>query len=76
MMNRLDDFRANVRQAEASLKRFRSELDVTKKAHVQAVRAAKSELDKARLDLKTIPVRSAITTERLKLAADEAESSY
>ncbi len=76
MMNRLDDFRANVRQAEASLKRFRSELDVTKKAHVQAVQAAKAELDKARLDLKTIPVRSAITTERLKLAADEAESSY
>lgn len=58
------------------MKRFRSELDVTKKAHVQAVRAAKAELDKARLDLKTIPVRSEITTESLKLAADEAEASY
>jgi HlyD family secretion protein len=76
MENRLDDFRAGVRQAEASMRRFHAELEVARKAHEHAIRVAKSELDKARLDLKTIPVRSAIQTETLKLAAEEAEARH
>ncbi|HSB13649.1 MAG TPA: HlyD family efflux transporter periplasmic adaptor subunit [Bryobacteraceae bacterium] len=76
MENRLDDFEAGVRQAEASMKRFQAELEVARKAHEHSIRVAKSELDKARLDLKTIPVRSTIQTETLRLAAEEAEASY
>lgn len=76
MENRLDDFRAGVRQAEASMKRFQAELEVARKAHEHAIRVAKSELDKAEFDLKTVPVRSAIQAETLKLAAEEAEALH
>jgi multidrug efflux pump subunit AcrA (membrane-fusion protein) len=40
------------------------------------VETQESTLDKARLDLKTIPVLGAIDTERTKLAAEEAEAKY
>jgi multidrug resistance efflux pump len=76
MINRLDDFRAALVQTEASLKRLNAELEVSRKAHEQTIQLAKAELDKARLDMQTTPVRSLIDAEKLKLAVQEAEARY
>jgi multidrug resistance efflux pump len=76
MLLRLDDFRAGTDQIEANLKSLYANLEVEKKAHQQSIENAKAELDKARLDLKTIPVQSEIMSENLKLAAEEAAAKY
>jgi multidrug resistance efflux pump len=75
-LNRLDDYKAQVVQAEASMKTIRAQLEVIRKAHEQSIQVSEAELDKARLDLKTIPVRSAIDAEVLRLAAEEAEARH
>jgi len=71
-LTRLDDYRDTVKQAEASFRTLKANLEVTRKAYEQSVRTVKADLEKARLDLKTIPVQSAITTETLKLAEEQA----
>ncbi len=76
VLTRLDDYRASVAQAEASLRRQKAQLEVTRKAHEQQVAAAKGAVDKADLDLKTTPVRSVIDSERLRLALEEAVAKY
>ena len=76
MLNRLDDYRAAVTQSEADLKKQKANLDITRKAHEQLITSAKGALEKARLDMKTIPVLSEIDAERTKLALDEAEARY
>ena len=74
MLNRIDDFRSGVAQTEASFKKMKEELEVGRKAHDQTIATAKAELDKARLELKTTPVLSAIQAERTRLAVEEAEA--
>jgi HlyD family secretion protein len=76
MQNRIDDYQSGVAQTEASFKKMKEELEVGRKAHDQTIATAKSELDKARLELKTIPVLSAIQAERTRLAVEEAEARY
>ncbi len=76
MLQRLDDYRASVAQAEASFKRQRAELDITRKAHRQQIDSAKGSVDKAGLDLKTTPVRSAIESERFNLSLEEAQAQH
>lgn len=76
MMIRIDDFKATVAQAKASVDKLKAELEVEKKTHQQSVDAARGALEKARLDMKTAPVRSDIDTERLKLALEEADAQY
>ena len=73
---RLDDYKATLVTNESSFKRLEADLEVSRKAHEQLIQVAKNEVDKAALDLKTIPVRSAIETERLKLAYEEAQARY
>lgn len=73
---RIDDFRATVAQAEASVQKLKAELDVDRKTHQQSVDVARGALEKAKLDMKTAPVRSDIDTERLKLALEEAQARY
>jgi HlyD family secretion protein len=73
---RLDDFRASVANLENGLKTLRQTLDTEKKAHQASIEAAMADLDKARYDLKTIPVQSAIVAEQLKLAEQEAAARY
>ena len=68
MLTRLDDYRASVSQSEASFKSMQANLATTKQTHNQSIQTAKANLEKAELDLKTTPVRSAMDTERLKLA--------
>ncbi|MGH7246587.1 MAG: efflux RND transporter periplasmic adaptor subunit [Pseudomonadota bacterium] len=76
MLQRLDDYRASLVIAENAMKVERAQIEVTRKAHDQLVASAKGDLDKARLDMLTIPVLSAIDTERTKLALAEAEARY
>lgn len=76
MVNRLDDYRASVAQSEASFKKMLAELDVARKAHAQKIGTAKAELEKSRLDVKATPVLSAMESERIHLAGEEAEASY
>jgi multidrug resistance efflux pump len=75
-VRRLDDYKANYIQTEANIKKMRADMDVARKALDQRILMAKANLDKARLDLKTIEVRSAIESEIFKLAAEEAEAAY
>lgn len=76
MLLRLDDYRAAVSQDQDSLKSLKVQLEVTAEAHEQTVRSAKASVDKARLDIKTIPVRSAIDAEKFRLALEEAEARH
>lgn len=73
---RLDDFRAALNDMDAGLKALRETLDVEKRAHGTSIDAAEAALEKARYDLKTIPVQSAIVSEQLKLAEQEAAAVY
>jgi len=76
MLLRLDDYRASVFQSEASLKSRKANLEISHKSHDQLVLAAKGALDKARLDLKTIPVLSDIDANKARLAFQQAAAKY
>jgi multidrug efflux pump subunit AcrA (membrane-fusion protein) len=76
MMNRLDDYKAQVTQHETLIRRMRAQLDVKRVQHRQRILVAKARLDKSILDLKTAPVRSAIAVERFRLERDEARASH
>lgn len=76
MLTRLDDFKVGLTEQEKSLKTLETNLDVTRKAHLQSIASSKASLDKAELDLKTVPVQSDIQAEHLKLAAEEARARY
>lgn len=73
---RLDDYRASVVQLDANIKKMKADLMVAKEAHDQLVRGGKADLEKTRLDLKTIEVRSANEAETFHLNAEEAEARY
>ena len=75
-LNRLDDYKSSVVQQEANIKKLKADQAVSKHAHDQSVFSAKAELDKARLDLQTIVVRSAIDTEKFRLAEQETAARY
>jgi multidrug efflux pump subunit AcrA (membrane-fusion protein) len=76
MLTRLDDYVASVAQTEASFRQLQANLEVSKKAHTQTIEVAKADLDKALLDMKTLPVLSAMDAERRRLALEEAQARY
>lgn len=76
MLLRLDDYRAAVAQTEAAFRKGLADLKVSRKAHEQSILAARSNLERAQLDIKATPVLSEIDAERLKLALEEAEAQY
>lgn len=76
MLERLEDFKVALKDQEDGLKTLLSDLEVQRKAHRQSIETAKAQLDKAELDLKTIPVQSDIQAEQLKLAAESARARY
>ena len=76
MLTRLDDYRVSVGQTEANVIKLKAEMAVARNTHDQAIAAAKADFEKAKLDLKTTPVLSAIDAERVKLALEEAEAQY
>ncbi len=69
---RVDDQQAEVVQAEAAIAKQRADLSVLMQAERQNVQVARADHDKAKLDLKTSEIRSAIDAEKLKLAVEEA----
>lgn len=73
---RLDDYKDTVTQLNANIEKMRADLQAARKAHDHLIYSAKSDLDKAILDLKTAEVRSANQGEKLKLAVEEARARY
>lgn len=76
MLLRLDDYRASVESLELGIKKLRSDLATRKEAQNQVLRIAKADLEKTLLDLKTVEVRSAIESERFRLAVEEARARH
>jgi len=76
MLLRLDDYRASVRQQELDMIKLQTNLEVSRVRRKQNIDSAKAAVEKAKLDLKTTPVRSEIDSERLRLALEEAEARY
>jgi multidrug resistance efflux pump len=75
-IQRLDDYKDTVIQQENNIRKSLANLAASKEAHDQQVRSAKSDRERALLDLKTAEVRSEIDREKLKLSAEEAELQY
>lgn len=76
MLQRVEDYKSSVMQQAANLKKMKADLMMYHDAHKQTVATAKAALDKARLDMRTTPVLSAIDAEKTKLALEEAEAQY
>jgi len=76
MLQRLDDYRATVATSEASFKKQIADQKITNKAQDQTILSAKGAMEKAQLDMKTIPVRGNIDAERFRLAYEEAKARY
>lgn len=75
-LNRLDDYKASVLQFDASIAKLKASQKIALEAHDSQIENARADVDKAKLDLKTAEVRSAIEVEKLKLALEEAEAKY
>lgn len=71
-----DDINSQVQQAEADIKKRRAEQAIEWENLQQTLRAAKAEVDKAKLDQATAEIRTPIDAELLKLAVEEAEAAY
>ncbi len=76
MLQRIDDYKSSVAQQVANVQKLKAELEMYREAHRQTIATAKAALDKAKLDVRTVPVLSAIDAERVKLALEEAEAQY
>ncbi len=76
MLTHLDDFQATVSQTNASMESLSAQREVVKKQHDQTIRDALADVDKARLDIKTAPVLSAIDAEKNRLALEEAQVTH
>lgn len=76
MLQRLEDYRATMETARAQLAQQKSNLELARYTHNQNIEKAKGALDKAKLDMRTLPVLSTIDQERVKLSLEEAEAQY
>lgn len=75
-IQRVDDYKDTVIQADANINKMKASLAATMEAHDQSVRSAKADYDKAVLDLQTAPIRAAIDAEKYKLAVEEDKAKY
>ena len=76
IQTRLEDYQAAVVMHRANVSKSKADVAVVREAHTQTVETARSGLEKARLDMRTIPVLSPIQAERTRLALDEAQAEY
>lgn len=76
MLLRVEDFRANVVQQKLNLERLRANLAVRRAYYEQRIRSVKGSMEKAALNLKTAPVRSAMQVARFGMDLEEAKSRY
>ena len=74
MAMRVDDFRADVEQRRAINAMLDARTDLRREALEQQIKSALALLNKAVLDLRTAPVRSAMQTERFRLRQDESRA--
>lgn len=72
----LDDTQDGLHLRKNTLAKVRADLDLQVEILVQNLRKAKSKLDRARLDQRTIAVRSQIQVAKFQIAVDEALSEY
>lgn len=72
---RLDDYKATVEQSERTLRSLDAQIDVARKSSRQALEQARAAVEKAKLDIRTIPVRSVIDSEILRLSLEQAEAN-
>jgi HlyD family secretion protein len=75
MRNRLDNSEAEVAEAEGALTRLQADQAAALEAHEQKIRVARADLAKAKLDLQTARVRSAIQAQQFALALEEAQAT-
>ncbi len=75
-VDHLDDTRDGLHLRQNTLAKVRANLDLEVENLVQNLRKAKSKLDKARLDQRTIAVRSQIQVAQFQLAVEEAQAEY
>ncbi len=76
LRDHIDDMDDTVQQAENDVEKKRADQEVEWEALQQRLRVAKSDLEKAELELKSAEVKTDIERELLKLAADEARGAY
>jgi HlyD family secretion protein len=76
MIDRLDNLRAEQAQAEIALRSLAANFAADREARDQQIRVARAQMEQARLDLQTAPVRTAIQAEILRLAKEEASARY
>jgi biotin carboxyl carrier protein len=72
----LDDTRDGLNDRRNTVKLAKARLDTEFLALLQQLDQARAAMEKARWDLKSIPVRSAIQAEKFRLALEEAEATY
>ncbi len=75
LRDHIDDVRETVQQRENNLTKRRVELELATENLQQRLLVARSQLEKAQLDLRTLEVRSVITQQLMRLAAEEAEAN-
>ncbi len=75
-LDHLDDHQARLIQAQAVVDKRNAEVTIENEVQRQTLRAARAEHEKARLDLRTAEVRSAIDGEKLKLLVEETAARY
>ncbi len=76
MILRAGDYRSSIAQQEAAMLRLEASLLLRRVQQEQRVLAAKGAMEKAALDLKTAPVRSAIQVERFRMNYEEATARH
>jgi multidrug efflux pump subunit AcrA (membrane-fusion protein) len=72
----IDDVNATVVQSDADIRKRKAEQAIDEENLRQSIRVAKSNLDKAKLDLSASEVRTPIDQEQLKLTVEENEAAY
>lgn len=73
-VQRLDDYKATVEQSERSMRSIDAQIGVARKYYDQNIKQSRGAVEKAKLDLKTTPVRSTIDAELLKLGLEESQA--
>jgi multidrug resistance efflux pump len=75
-LEHIDSHRASVNQTQALVDKRKAEIAIESQTIQQQLRQAFADSEKAKLDLKTAEVRSAIDAEKLKLAVEETAARY
>jgi HlyD family secretion protein len=73
---RLDAYRAAVTEREAALRTVTGDIEAASRARKEQLASAEAALEKARADMRAIPVLSAVDAERTRIEFDEAQARY